>query len=74
MRQHDVTERAGSRDNNAFIGKSSPPVQACVAVKDAKYKAMVEETASQVGKGTRQQAPYWLRAFSRTLQLVSSHR
>ena len=52
-----MAERAGSRDNNAFIGKSSPPVQPYVSVKDAKYKAMVEEAASQVGKGTRQHAP-----------------
>ena len=28
VRQHDVAERAGSRANNTFIGKSSPPVQA----------------------------------------------
>ena len=55
VRQHDVAERAGNRGNNAFIGKSSPPVQAYVVVncKDTKYKAMVEEAASQVGKGTR---------------------
>ena len=57
VRQHDVAERAGSRSNNAFMGKSSPPVQSYVAVKDAKYKAMVEEATSQVGKGTRQHAP-----------------
>ena len=52
VRQYDVDERAGSRANNAFIGKSSPPVQAYVAVKDTKYK--VEEAVSQVGKDTRQ--------------------
>ena len=57
VHQHDVEERVGNRVNNAFMGKSSPPVQSYVSVKDTKYKAMVEETPSQVGKGTRQQAP-----------------
>ena len=57
VRQHDVTERAGNRVNNAFMGKSSPPVQSYVTVKDTKYKAMVEEATSQVGKDTLQHAP-----------------
>ena len=57
VRQLDVAERAGSRANNAFIGKSSSPVQAYEKVKQVKYQAMVDESASQVKKGMRQQAP-----------------
>ena len=59
MRQHDVGESlwAGTRANNAFIGKSSPPVQAYEKGKQVKYQAMVDEAANQVRKGMRQQAP-----------------
>ena len=68
------TPSLGSRANKAFIGKSSPPVQAYVAVKDAEYKAMVEEVASQVGKGTRQQAPVLAACTASSRTLESSHR
>ena len=46
-----MVERAGNRVNNAFIDKSSPPVQAYVSVNDAEYKAMVEETGQPGREG-----------------------
>jgi len=59
VRQHDIAEKAvrGSRYNNAFVGKPTPPVKTYQTLKEGKYSAMVEEAKCQVKKGRRARAP-----------------